>query len=95
MSILTNFLIANLSDLHSSVIEGFKVTIKGGVINKDISKAFPIKRTLPHVHIACILQLVKKLKFIWPPFSKLGITHLLSKQTATTSISIDQKRCFQ
>ncbi|MCY4560884.1 MAG: hypothetical protein OXC03_00930 [Flavobacteriaceae bacterium] len=39
--------IANLSDFHPSVIEGFKAAIKGGVIYKDISKAFPIKRSLP------------------------------------------------
>ena len=43
--------IANLSDLHPSVIEGFKVSIKGGVIYKDIFKAFPIKRFLPHGHM--------------------------------------------
>ena len=55
--------IANLSDFHPSVIEGFKAAIKGGIIYKDISKAFPIKRSLPHGHIACILGLVKKLKY--------------------------------
>ena len=51
--------IANLSDFHPSVIEGFKAAIKGVVVYKDISKAFPIKRSLPHGHIACILGLVK------------------------------------
>ena len=55
--------IANLSDFHPSVMEGFKVAIKAGVIYKDISKAFPIKRSLPHGHIAYILELIKKLKF--------------------------------
>ena len=49
--------IANLSDFHPSVIEGFKAAIKGGVIYKDISKAFPIKRYLRHGYIACFLGL--------------------------------------
>ncbi|MCY4561911.1 MAG: hypothetical protein OXC03_06365 [Flavobacteriaceae bacterium] len=51
-----------MSDFPASVIEGFKAAIKG-VVYKDISKAFPIKRSLPHGHRACILGLVKKLKF--------------------------------
>ena len=45
--------------LSPSVIEGFKAAIKGVVVYKDISKAFPIKRSLPHGHIACILGLIK------------------------------------
>jgi len=56
-------IIANLSNFHPSVVEGFKAAIKGVVVYKDISKAFPIKISLPHGHIACILELVKKLKF--------------------------------
>ena len=52
-----------MSDFPRSVIEGFKVSIKGGVIYRDISKSFPIKRSLPHGHIACILEWIKKLKF--------------------------------
>jgi len=52
-----------LSDFPPSVVEGFKAALKGVVVYKDISKAFPIKRSLPHGHIACILGLVQKLKF--------------------------------
>ena len=51
--------IANLSNFHPSVIEGFEAAIKGVAVYKDISKAFPIKRSLPHGHIACILGLIK------------------------------------
>ena len=52
-----------MSDFHPSVIEGFMAATKGGVIYRDISKAFPIKRSLPHGHIVCILELIEKLKF--------------------------------
>ncbi|MCY4560850.1 MAG: hypothetical protein OXC03_00755 [Flavobacteriaceae bacterium] len=48
-----------MSNFHPSVIEGFEAAIKGVVVYKDISKAFPIKRSLPHGHIDCILGLIK------------------------------------
>ena len=75
--------IANLSDFHPSVIEGFKAAIKGGgVIFKHISKSFPIKRSLPYGHIVSILELIKKLKF-----------ELLLYRESTRTIHLDCELC--
>lgn len=55
--------ISNLTGMPAHIIDGIRAMLKGGVVYKDITEAFSIKRSLPHGHVACVLGMVKKLGF--------------------------------
>ena len=47
--------LCNLTHLPPHIIDGIRAMLKGGVIYKDTNEAFPIKRSLPHGHVAAAL----------------------------------------
>ena len=53
--------IANLTHMPPYLVDGIRAMLKGGVVYKDINEAFPIKRSLPHGHVACVYGTAKKL----------------------------------
>lgn len=55
--------ISNLTGMPQVIIDGIRAMLKGGVVCRDITDAFPIKRTLPHGHVAAVLATAKKLGF--------------------------------
>ena len=55
--------ISNLTGMPQAIIDGIRAMLKGGVVYQDITDAFPIKRTLPHGHVAAVLGTARKLGF--------------------------------
>ena len=53
--------LSNLTHLPPQIVDGIKAMLKGGVVYKDVNEAFPIKRTLPHGHVAAVLGITGKL----------------------------------
>jgi len=53
--------ISNLTGMPAYIIDGIRAMLKGGVVYKDIKEAFPIKRSLPHGHVAAVYGTAKKL----------------------------------
>ena len=53
--------LCNLTHLPSPIIDGIRSMLKGGTVYEDPSEAFPIKRTLPHGHVAAVLGTARKL----------------------------------
>ena len=53
--------LSNLTHLPPQIVDGIKAMLKGGVVYKDVNEAFPIKRTLPHGHVAAVLGIAGKL----------------------------------
>ena len=47
--------LANLSCLSSTVIEGLKVLLRGGVAVPSAEEVFSVERSLPHGHVAAVL----------------------------------------
>ena len=55
--------ISNLTGMPAYIIDGIRAMLKGGVVYKDIKQAFPIKRFLPHGHVATVYGILKNLGF--------------------------------
>ena len=55
--------ISNLTGMPQVIIDGIRNMLKGGVVYKSIAEAFPIKRSLPHGHVAAVLGTARKLGF--------------------------------
>ena len=53
--------VANLTHMPAYIVDGIRAMLKGGVVYRDINEAFPIKRSLPHGHVACVYGTAKKL----------------------------------
>ncbi len=53
--------ISNLTGMPAYIVDGIRVMLKGGVVYRDIKEAFPIKRSLPHGHVAAVYGTAKKL----------------------------------
>ena len=53
--------IANLTGMPAYIIDGIRAMLKGGVVYRDIKEAFPIKRSLPHGHVAAVYGTAKNL----------------------------------
>ena len=53
--------IANLTHMPPHIVDGIRAMLRGGVVYKDIKDAFPIKRSLPHGHVAAVYGTAKKL----------------------------------
>ena len=47
--------------MPQAIIDGIRAMLKGGVVYQDITDAFPIKRTLPHGHVAAVLGTARRL----------------------------------
>ncbi len=46
--------VANLTGLDPAVVDGFRAVLGGGVVLDDPRKAFAIRRSLPHGHVAAV-----------------------------------------
>lgn len=55
--------VANLTDLDPQIVEGLKLLLKGGVAVELAEDAMEIRRSLPHGHVALVLQAMRKLGF--------------------------------
>ncbi len=66
--------LANLSKLPEDVVDNMKLALKGGQISieKGIPSNFEVIRSLPHGHVAAILETIKK----------LGLSQIISKQSS-------------
>ena len=53
--------VANLSGLDPAVVDGFRAVLRGGVVLDDPRKAFAIRRSLPHGHVAAVLGTMRSL----------------------------------
>ncbi|MYI73231.1 MAG: IS1634 family transposase [Candidatus Dadabacteria bacterium] len=53
--------LCNLTHLPPHIVDGIRAMLKGGVVYKDIKEAFPIKRSLPHGHVAAVYGTAKNL----------------------------------
>ena len=53
--------ISNLTGMPAYIVEGIRAMLKGGVVYRDIKEAFPIKRSLPHGHVAAVYGTAKNL----------------------------------
>ena len=53
--------LSNLTHLPPQIVDGIRAMLKGGVVCKDVKEAFPIKRTLPHGHVAAVLGTARNL----------------------------------
>ena len=53
--------LSNLTHLPPQIVDGIRAMLKGGVVYKDVKEAFPIKRTLPHGHVAAVLGAARNL----------------------------------
>ena len=53
--------LCNITHLPPHIIDGIRAMLKGGVVYKDIKEAFPIKRSLPHGHVAAVYGTAKNL----------------------------------
>ena len=52
---------SNLTGMPAYIIDGIRAMLKGGVVYRDLKEAFPIKRSLPHGHVAAVYGMAKKL----------------------------------
>ncbi len=66
--------LANLSKLPEDVIDNMKLALKGGQISIEsgMPSNFEVIRSLPHGHVAAILETIKK----------LGLSQIISKQSS-------------
>lgn len=66
--------LANLSKLPEDVVENMKLALKGGQISieEGMPSNFEVIRSLPHGHVAAILEKMKK----------LGLSQIISKQSS-------------
>ena len=66
--------LANLSKLPEDVVENMKLALKGGQISIEsgMPSNFEVIRSLPHGHVAAILETMKK----------LGLSQIISKQSS-------------
>ena len=55
--------LCNLTHLPPVIVDGIRNMLKGGVVYKSVAEAFPIKRSLPHGHVAAVLGTARKLRF--------------------------------
>ena len=55
--------VANLSGLDPAVVDGFRAVLRGGLVLDDPRKAFAIRRSLPHGHVAAVLGTMRRLGF--------------------------------
>ena len=53
--------VANLTALDPAVVDGFRAVLRGGVVLDDPRKAFAIRRSLPHGHVAAVLGTMRSL----------------------------------
>ena len=53
--------LCNLTHLPPHIIDGIRAMLKGGVVYRDIKEAFPIKRSLPHGHVAAVYGTAKNI----------------------------------
>ena len=54
--------LANLSKLPEDLIQGIRRLLKGGQVIEDYEEKFEVIRSLPHGHVAAVLETIKKLK---------------------------------
>ncbi|MGV2387813.1 MAG UNVERIFIED_CONTAM: hypothetical protein LVR29_04185 [Microcystis novacekii LVE1205-3] len=78
--------VANLSKLPDDVIESMKLALKGAKlsINETIEQNFEVVRSLPHGHVALILETIKKLNLdkIISPKSSRNLNLIMAMITA-------------
>ena len=55
--------LTNLTHWPEHLVEALRASLKGGVVFQDPHDAFPIERSLPHGHVACLYGMAKRLKF--------------------------------
>ena len=58
--------IANLTHLPPELVEGIRRVPKGGVVLGSPHEAFAVRRSLPHGHVAAMLELCRQLGLPWP-----------------------------
>ena len=53
--------LANLSKLPPEIVDGIRAMLRGGLVVSSPSKAFSLRRSLPHGHVAAVLGLCRQL----------------------------------
>ena len=66
--------LANLSKLPDDVVDNMKLVLKGAKVSIEdaIPSNFEVIRSLPHGHVAAILEIIKK----------LGLSQIISEQSS-------------
>lgn len=53
--------ITNLSNWPSDIVEGLQTLLRGGVAVKSLEDSFEVRRSLPHGHVAAVMETVRKI----------------------------------
>ena len=69
--------ISNLTGMPPHIVDGIRAMLKGGVVYRDIKDAFPIKRSLPHGHVAAVYGMA----------GKLGLDRMLHRKSSRDFLS--------